>query len=286
MSRSDCSFARLSNGLRIAYVEQGARNGPAVVLLHGFTDSHRSFDLLRPYLPESWRVIAMTARGHGQSDKPPAGYEIADIASDVPLLLDALCIERAVIIGHSMGSAAALQVAADYSDRVAGLVLMGAFASSKDNAALAELEAEVSRLQHSIDPEFVLAFQESTFAEMIPQRFLDTVISESLRCPAFVWRAALQGQLGAAIFDAALRTQTPALLIRGEKDAFAPADDQIKLRDRLPSARVFTMQGVGHTPHWERPADVANLVGAFVGELADAGVLIRNDFAVSAPLPA
>jgi pimeloyl-ACP methyl ester carboxylesterase len=273
MSRSDCSFARLSNGLRLAYVEQGRRDGPAVVMLHGYTDSHRSFDLLRPHLPEAWRVVALTARGHGQSDKPEAGYEAADMASDVPLFLDALGIERAIIVGHSMGSAIALQAAADCPDRIAGLVLIGAFASFKDNAAVAELAHSVAAFQEHVDPEFVLEFQESTFAELIPQRFLETVINESLRCPAFVWRAALLGQLGAEIVNAAMRSQAPALLIRGEKDPFVPLDDQLKLRDTLASARVFTMAGVGHAPHWERPAETAALIGAFVGELADAGAL-------------
>ena len=123
-----------------------------------------------------------------------------------------------------------------------------------------------------VDPEFVLAFQESTFAEPIPQRFLDTVIGESLRCPAFVWRAALRGQLDAAIIDAALRCQAPALLIHGAQDALVPLSDQLTLRDVLPSARVFSMEGVGHTPHWERPAETAAPIHAFIGELTDTGV--------------
>jgi non-heme chloroperoxidase len=270
MSRSDCSFARLSNGLRLAYVEQGERDGPAVVMLHGYTDSHRSFDLIRPHLPESWRAIAVTQRGHGQSDKPASGYEPADMASDIPLFLDALGIDWAIFVGHSMGASNALQVAAAYPERVAGVALIGAFAGFSDKPEVAELAAAVAAFGEHVDPEFVLAFQESTIAEMIPQRFLDVVIAESLRCPAFVWRAALEGQLGAAVADAALQCQAPALLIHGEKDAFVPQSDQLKLRDLLPSARVFTMPGVGHAPHWERPAQTEALIGAFVGELADA----------------
>jgi pimeloyl-ACP methyl ester carboxylesterase len=273
MSRSDCSFTRLSNGLRIAYVEQGARSGPALVLLHGYTYSHRSFDLLLPHLPESWRVIAMTARGHGQSDKPQTGYEIADMAADVPLLLDALGIERAVIVGHSMGAAEALQVAASYPERVAGLVLIGAFASFADNAGVIELVRDVSTFSENVDPEYILAFQESTFAEMIPQRFLDTVVSESMRCPAFVWRAAAQGFLRFTPSERAPLCQSPALLIHGAKDAFVPHSDQLVLREALASARLFTMPTVGHTPHWERPAETSALIQAFVGEIADTGAI-------------
>src|SRR5690606_13028734 len=120
------SFLRTANGLRLAYVEQGERDGPVVVMLHGFTDSHRSFDLLRPHLPETWRAIALTQRGHGQSDKPSSGYEVRDLASDVPAFLDALGVERAIIVGHSMGAAVALQAAANYPSRVQALALIGA----------------------------------------------------------------------------------------------------------------------------------------------------------------
>ena len=110
---SDCAFARLNTGVRLAYVEQGSRDGIAVVMLHGYSDTHRSFDLVRPLLPRAWRVIAVTQRGHGHSDKPQSDYAMADFASDVPAFLDAMGIDRAVLVGHSMGAAVALRVAAN-----------------------------------------------------------------------------------------------------------------------------------------------------------------------------
>lgn len=270
MSRSDCSFARLSTGVRVAYIEQGEREGPAVVMLHGYTDSHRSFDLIRPRLPESLRVIAMTARGHGRSDKNVADFSLSAMAADAAALLNALNIERAIIVGHSMGAAMALQLAADFPERVAGLALIGAFAGFRDNPGVVELNTEVSAFRDSVDPEFVLAFQESTVAGMIPQRFLDTVIDESLRCPAQVWRAVLQALLDSDVMRIAARTHAPALLIRGAKDAFVPHDDQLKLGNALSSSRLSTLPNVGHAPHWEAPEDTANLIRGFIGELADA----------------
>jgi pimeloyl-ACP methyl ester carboxylesterase len=265
--RSDCSFVRTARGLRLAYVEQGEREGPAVVMLHGYTDSHCSFDLLRPHLPEAWRAIAVTARGHGRSDKPDAGYACSDMAGDVAAFLDALGVERAFIVGHSMGAGVALQTAAEHPERVAGLALIGAFAGFGGKAGVAELAAEVMRFEDEVDPDFALAFQESTFADPIPQGFLDTVIGESLRCPARVWKLALQGQLDSDSVAAARRCQAPALLIRGEHDAFVPHADQLKLRDALGSARIFTMRGVGHAPHWERPGETAALLTAFIAEV-------------------
>jgi pimeloyl-ACP methyl ester carboxylesterase len=270
---SDCAFARLNNGVRLAYVEQGERDGPAVILLHGYTDTHRSFDLLRPLLPRAWRVIAVTQRGHGRSDKPEDGYRIDDFAADVVMLLDALGVGRAVLVGHSMGAAVALQAAAEAGDRVAGLALIGAFADFRGNAGVAELARVVATFEDPIDPEFVLAFQESTIADMVPQRFLDLVISESLRCPARVWRAAARGMLLAGPRAGAARCRAPAAILWGEEDGFCPRSDQLALRDTLGSARLFAVPGAGHALHWEKPAAAAAHLAAFVGELADAGAL-------------
>ena len=141
------------------------------------------------------------------------------------------------------------------------------FAGFGGKAGVAELAAEVMRFEDEVDPDFALAFQESTFADPIPQGFLDTVIGESLRCPARVWKLALQGQLTSDSVAAARRCRLPAILIRGEHDAFVPHADQLKLRDALGSPRIFTMSGVGHAPQWERPEQTARQLIAFIAEI-------------------
>jgi non-heme chloroperoxidase len=272
---SDCAFVRLENGVRLAYVEQGSRDGAAIVMIHGYSDTHRSFDLIRPHLPRAWRTIAVTQRGHGLSDKPQTSYALRDFTADVSGLLDALDIERAIIVGHSMGAAVALHVAATYPERVAGLVLMGAFAAFGDKDAVDELARTVESFGDELDPEFVLAFQESTCAQMIPQRFLETVVNESLKCPPRVWREALAGQLESKPVACAQQVRAPAALIWGDRDAFIPRDDQLKLRDALPAARLFGLTGVGHAVHWEQPEQCAQLIRAFVTEVDEPGIF-RN----------
>jgi non-heme chloroperoxidase len=111
---------------------------------------------------------------------------------------------------------------------------------------------------------------------MIPQSFLDTVITESLRCPARVWRSVLAALLGCEPLSAARTCRAPAILIRGAEDAFVPHADQLKLRDALVSSRLFTLAGVGHAPHWEEPGNTADLLRAFVGELGDTGAFLRH----------
>jgi pimeloyl-ACP methyl ester carboxylesterase len=263
---ADCAFARLSNGLRLAYVEQGERDGVAVLMLHGYSDSHRSYDLIRPLLPRAWRVIALTMRGHGRSDKPETGYAIGDFAADIPAFLDALGVERAIIVGHSLGAAVALETAANHPERVAGVALLGAFAGFREKPDIAALVAAVSGFTDPVDAGFIRDFQQGTVST--PNlRFIDIAVSESQRCPAHAWRAIGAALLAADPLAAAARCEAPAALIWGDKDNFVPRADQLALRDALASSRFFTLAGAGHAPHWERTADTAQLLIAFVAEL-------------------
>jgi pimeloyl-ACP methyl ester carboxylesterase len=119
----------LHRSLRIPYVRQGDPEGMLVLLLHGYADSWRSFELLLPHLPRGLRAIAPTQRGHGDAGRPAQGYTPRDFAEDAVALLDALGIERALVVGHSMGGQAALRLAIDNPRRVLGVVLVNGFAT-------------------------------------------------------------------------------------------------------------------------------------------------------------
>jgi pimeloyl-ACP methyl ester carboxylesterase len=117
-----------SDGVRIRYLDLG--EGEAVVLLHGFALSAEvnwGLTGLLDSLPQEYRMLALDQRGHGRSDKPsgPESYGL-EFVEDVVRLLDALEIEKAHIIGYSMGGALALRLAADHPDRVRSVVIGGA----------------------------------------------------------------------------------------------------------------------------------------------------------------
>ena len=120
--------AELSTGVRLEYVEQGDPSGVPVVLLHGITDSWRSYGPVLPYLPDWIHAFAISQRGHGDSGRPDDGYRPADYAADVAAFLDAKGIDRALVVGHSMGGIVAQRFALDYPERVLGLVLECTFA--------------------------------------------------------------------------------------------------------------------------------------------------------------
>ena len=110
-------------GLSFHYREY-ERDGRPLVLLHGVASSSRIFILLGPILGQRFRALALDQRGHGESAKPDDGYDFDSVTKDLKSFIDALELERPVIVGHSWGGNVAMQYAADYPDRVAGLVLV------------------------------------------------------------------------------------------------------------------------------------------------------------------
>src|SRR5215472_10786347 len=94
----------LPNGERLAYIDMGNPDGPAVILIHGYTDSARDWLPLVPFLSANYRLILVDIRGHGQSSKPECCYTLVDFAYDIKQLMDALDVSQADLIGHSLGS--------------------------------------------------------------------------------------------------------------------------------------------------------------------------------------
>ena len=86
----------------MSYVESGPSDGPAIVLLHGITDSSFSFSRILPLINPRYRVYAIDQRGHGDSDKPESGYTMKDLAADVTAFLDAKRIKKAVVVGSGI----------------------------------------------------------------------------------------------------------------------------------------------------------------------------------------
>jgi pimeloyl-ACP methyl ester carboxylesterase len=255
---------RLPGGLRLPYVEAGDPSGVPAVFLHGYSDTWRSFEPLLDRLPRGLRAIAVTQRGHGEAGRPSEGYSTDHFAGDVAALLDALGLERAVIVGHCMGSFVARRFAADSPERVSALVLVGAAATCSANVQMREFVEVVARLDDPVDAEFVRAFQASTLALGVPEAFFETVVTESRKMPARVWRAALGGLLGSERPDELERITAPTLVLWGARDALFSRDDQDALLARLAHARFVEYAEAGHAPHWELPSRVAADLVAFV----------------------
>src|SRR5437762_13397505 len=100
--------------------------GPPALLLHGIGNYGRYWDLFADAVAGRLKLVAPDARGHGESGRPAAGYAPADFTADALAILDALKIERAVVVGHSMGGLHSINLAARHPDRVRALVIVDA----------------------------------------------------------------------------------------------------------------------------------------------------------------
>lgn len=256
----------LRSRVRLVYAEQGDPSGIPVLLLHGYTDSWRSFEPVLACLPRSVHAFALSQRGHGESDRPVVGYHPHDFADDLAAFMDELKLGPAIVAGHSMGSTIAQRFALDHPDRVLGLVLVGSFHPPCNSPAVRELWTSVEGIADPIDANFTLEFQRSTLARPVPHTFLATVVQESLKVPAQVWRSALHAFSEADLSDELRRIAAPTLIVWGDQDAYCSRQEQEALRAAIRGSQLVVFSGAGHGLHWEEPERFADLIADFAEE--------------------
>lgn len=253
---------QLSTGVRLRSVEQGDPAGPAVILLHGVTDSSFSWSRVVPYLPPRYRLFALDQRGHGDSDRPEGGYAVDDFATDVLAFMDAAGLPTATLVGHSMGSFIAQRVASTAPERIERLVLVGTAPSHF--AVMEELNEAARGLTDPVPAAFVREFQASTLQRPVPAAFFERVVDETLKLPAWVWQATIAGWFAEERWGDPERLRMPVLLVWGDRDALMSREDQDRLLAVLPNAVLTVYAGTGHTPHWEEPERFARDLETFI----------------------
>ncbi len=257
-TRFEISEVVLPDGLRLNYVAGGPRDGAAVILLHGLTDSSFSFSRVLPLMPPELRVIALDQRGHGDSDRPAGGYTMDDFAGDVIGVMNALGLAQATVVGHSMGSFVARRVAERAPERIRKLVLLGTALTAR-NAVIAELLAAAESLTDPVDEAFIREFQLSTIHRPVPPAFLHRVIAESRKVPARVWRAAFAGL---ADFQPQWPITCPTTILGGELDAVFSIEEQTAIFLATEHSTLHIERLVGHAMHWEAPERFVSLAFA------------------------
>jgi non-heme chloroperoxidase len=259
------STVTLASGIRLSYATSGSGSGPVVVLLPGPTDSWRSYSPVLDLLPSPIRTVAVSQRGHGDSDKPASGYRVADFAADVVSLLDELGIERAVLAGHSGSCLVARRVAIDHAERVAGLLLEASPMTLEGDARLERfVTSVVSALRDPIDPAFARSFVADTSSGALQPELLDQLVDELLQVPARAWKEMFADLLLYDDLTELRRIVAPTLLIWGDADVLVGRDMQDTLAELIGGAELRVYEGVGHTPRWEQPTRFADDLAQFV----------------------
>jgi pimeloyl-ACP methyl ester carboxylesterase len=264
----------LSTRVQIPYVEQGDQSGIPVVFLHGFLDSWQSFAYVLPHLPPTIHAFALTQRGHGNASRPEEGYSIVHFADDLKAFMDAVNLPKAVIVGHSMGSAVAQRFAIDRPERARGLVLIGASSHLAGSPETHKFwDSTVSKLTDPVEEAQVRQMTEAMLVQPVPPEVLDTALHEGIKVPAFVWRAVFESRWrGEGDFSQELGLiQAPTLIVWGDQDVRYPRADQETLARAIPGAQFIAYHGVGHLLHWEEPLRFAFDLVNFIEEITNRG---------------
>jgi pimeloyl-ACP methyl ester carboxylesterase len=259
----------LPNGEHLAYIDMGDPKGPPVVLIHGYTDNARDWVPLIPYLNKHYRLIAVDIRGHGRSDKPECCYAKIDFAYDIKLLLDALHVRKADIVGHSLGSMITQVFAEEWPERVRRVILIASTGGPKPGTLpkkpAYDFASDIRKLQEPIDPDSAFMLEWWSSPTPVDEDFIRRQRRDAANIPLAVWLAVLEQGVTTADLQSTLpKLKAPALLIWGSKDPIMEEEVRQSLRDALPAANVKVFDGLGHNPFWEDPEAVAKVVDRFL----------------------
>jgi pimeloyl-ACP methyl ester carboxylesterase len=256
-------------GLRLGYRESCA--GAAIVFLHGIGSSSEGWAAQLAHFGKSHRAIAWDAPGYGGSgDLEPMAPAAPDYADALAGLLDALEIERATLIGNSLGALMAAAFVKRHPARVAALVLSDAAAG---HAKLGEEDRNEKLMQRLDD---VAELGPAGMAEKRVGKLLGSKAAPGARNAALKVMSKIRpkGYAQAArmlslgdIFAELAGCRAPALVVCGAEDQITPPDGNRKIAAAL-GARFELIEGVGHLPYIEAPERFNALVGAFLSQNA------------------
>jgi 3-oxoadipate enol-lactonase len=250
--------------VKLKWEAQG--EGAPLLLVHGLGYTREGWGPQRELLARRYRVLSFDNRGIGESEIPPGPYSVAELAGDAAQVLDEAGVERAHVLGASLGGMVAQLLAAEQPERVARVVLAG---TTPGGAAAYPLPQQTLALMieaPSLPPEVALRrFVENALAPGSP--FVDDILAYRQQHPPDPSGWAAQAAAGLT-WDAdgrLARIAAPTLVVAGTADAVVDPRNAQLLAEAIPNARLELIDGAGHLPFWERAAEFAALVERFLG---------------------
>ena len=270
------SYATTSDGVRIYYEVTGRRCGPPVLLIQGLGADLHGWQLQRLALASRYRTIAVDNRGAGRSDKPRGPYSLGRMTLDAIEVLDAVGVERAHVVGASMGGVIAQIIGVLHPQRVRSLTL--ACTACTNHAWRRELLSDWARFA-STEGMGKMTREASrwvigprSFRRLYPA--LGWLGPLGFGDPPHAFTAQVDAILNAddTLADELDRIEVPVLVIVGNQDILTPRGDSEELAERIPTAELVVISGAAHGLMFEHFWTFNRVVGAFLAraERADA----------------
>jgi 3-oxoadipate enol-lactonase len=249
--------------MKIVWEERGS--GKPLLLIQGLGYARWSWEPVVPALAERYRVLFFDNRGIGESDKPPGPYSARAMADDALQVLDEAGVERAHVLGASLGGMIAQELAAAAPERVDRLVLCCTTPGGAATVPMPEVTVRLFAEAGSLPPEVSLRrFVENALAPGAPAALVEELYRRRLSSPPdpVGWPAQAAAGLGFAGVDGAIAA--PTLLVTGTEDNVVDPRNTDVLAERIPGARVEAIRGTGHLFFWEQPEAFVRIVTEFL----------------------
>jgi len=260
------------NGITLSYEWIDDRpDAPALILLAGALEGCSFWRRLTPLLHDRFRVVTLDSRGVGLTEAPDAGFTVEQLAADVLGLIDALGIERPHVLGHSLGSAVALELGRSQPDRIGKVVMVAGMypgpamvmpTSSATALLINRGGDERERVARDVAARTAPGFQDDqpeVFASIVEERL--TRITQ----PRTYMRQTRAGLSYIATDRLSDRFRPPLCLVYGAQDAVVQPANGERIRAKVPDAPLHVIEGAGHLLPLERPDALAAILTAFLG---------------------
>lgn len=247
------------NGFRMSY-EKWGRAPVHLVLIHGNLASKRWWNQVKIPLSKQYSVYSLDLRGCGESEQPLEGYSVPQYGEDVLAFMNHMGMEKASLIGHSLGGAVAMDVASKEPNRIEKLVLLNSapvfgFFTSPEKYSIIEYYATQRDL---------LKLSLSAIAPAVAgEPFFEELVDDAYRA-AFTAVANAKSLSAIDYTDWARSYTHPVLILYGEKDTLIPHKDTERMKAIFPNAQLSVHPHVGHSPQLEDPEWFLKEVATFL----------------------
>ena len=243
---------------------------PAALLLHGIGNYGRYWDFFADAVAGRLRLVATDARGHGESGKPTNAYAPQEFVADAIAVLDALAIERAAIVGHSMGGTHAIRLAAAHPERVERLVVVDAgpepMPEGSERARRLSLQRP-ERFEHANEALAYLrrtspGYSEEVYANRMRWLFREDAGKVAWRSSREALGSIMSSASRDSLWDALRAIRCPVLLVRGTRSNVLSAGVAQRMIETLTDGRLIELDA-GHNVALDRPNELAEAVVEF-----------------------
>jgi pimeloyl-ACP methyl ester carboxylesterase len=269
------------HGRRVIYRIAGS--GPPVVLIHGMLNSSSHWQSVAQSLAGHYTVVAPDLIGHGDSAAPRGDYSLGAHAASIRDLLAAIGIERASIVGHSLGGGVAMQFFYQFPQRVERLALISSGGLGREVSPMlrtAALPGMSGLLSLTIHPRLLGLLRAGgtglrergigagVYLQAIARALRPLESSDARQAFLHTLRAVIDmhGQRVSATDRLGLLESIPTLIVWGERDRTIPIEHGRRAHEAIPGSRFETIAGAAHFPHLEEPQELSELLSAFLTE--------------------